>query len=87
MELVESERIKPSRALDLCCGAGTNPIYLARKGFDVTAMDVSDGAVNLFKERVNNEKIEIIFWWEVFLRFASRISRSSLFLILGISIR
>jgi ubiquinone/menaquinone biosynthesis C-methylase UbiE len=61
VELVESERIKPSRALDLCCGAGTNPIYLARQGFDVTAMDVSDGAVNLSKERVHKEELDMNF--------------------------
>jgi hypothetical protein len=29
MELVESGRIRPGRAIDLGCGAGTNAIYLA----------------------------------------------------------
>jgi SAM-dependent methyltransferase len=59
MELVESGRIQPCRTLDLCCGAGTNPIYLAKRGFDVTAMDVSDGAVKLSKERAHKEKLEV----------------------------
>jgi ubiquinone/menaquinone biosynthesis C-methylase UbiE len=59
VELVESGRIKPSRTLDLCCGAGTNPIYLAKKGFDVTAMDVSDGATKLSKQKAHKEKVEM----------------------------
>jgi methylase of polypeptide subunit release factors len=45
VEIVESESIKPCRTLDLCCGAGINPIYFAKQEFDVGAMDVSDGAV------------------------------------------
>jgi len=59
VELVESEKIKPCRTLDLCCGAGTNPIYLAKQGFHVIAIDVSDGAVKLSKERVHKEKLDI----------------------------
>lgn len=57
--LVESEKIRPCKTLDLCCGAGTNPIYLAKKGFEVTAMDVSDGAVKISKKRAEKEKIEM----------------------------
>jgi ubiquinone/menaquinone biosynthesis C-methylase UbiE len=59
VELVETERIKPCKTLDLCCGAGTNPLYLAKQGFDVTAIDISDGAVKLSKKRAHEEKLEI----------------------------
>lgn len=59
VELVESERIQPCKTLDLCCGAGTNPMYLAKQGFDVTAMDISDGAVKLSKERTHKENIDM----------------------------
>lgn len=59
VQLVESKRIDPCKTLDLCCGAGTNPIYLAKQGFDVTAMDSSDGAVKLSKKRVQKEKLEL----------------------------
>jgi ubiquinone/menaquinone biosynthesis C-methylase UbiE len=59
VKLVESGRIKPSKTLDLCCGAGTNPIYLAKKGFDVTAMDISDGATKLSKEKAHKENVEM----------------------------
>lgn len=34
-------KIAPCRAIELGCGTGTNAIWLARHGFDVTAMDLS----------------------------------------------
>lgn len=59
VELVESEKIKPCKTLDLCCGAGTNPQYLAKQGFDVIAIDISDGAVKLSKKRLYQENVEM----------------------------
>ena len=35
VELVEKGLIKRGKALDICCGAGTNALYLAKKGFQV----------------------------------------------------
>lgn len=34
-----------NKALDLACGLGTNSIYLAQLGYQVTAIDVSDVAI------------------------------------------
>ena len=34
-------RLPPGRALDLACGAGRNALFLARNGFEVTAVDIS----------------------------------------------
>ena len=34
-------RLPPGRALDLACGAGRNSLFLARRGFEVTGIDVS----------------------------------------------
>jgi len=39
------------RVLDIGCGAGRFSLYLQRKGFDVTAIDNSPGAVKLSKLR------------------------------------
>ncbi|HEY7199181.1 MAG TPA: methyltransferase domain-containing protein [Candidatus Dormibacteraeota bacterium] len=33
------EALDPGRALDLGCGTGTNAVYLARRGWEVTAID------------------------------------------------
>jgi SAM-dependent methyltransferase len=51
VDLVESGGVNPTETLDLCCGAGTNPVYLAERGFDVTALDISDRAVELTIEK------------------------------------
>ncbi|UCB60342.1 MAG: class I SAM-dependent methyltransferase [Candidatus Bathyarchaeota archaeon] len=57
MRLVDSGRITPCETLDLCCGVGTNPSYLAEKGFNVTALDVSDGAVKHARDRMRDANV------------------------------
>lgn len=74
-ELVDSGRVLPCRTLDLCCGAGTNPIYLAEKGFSVTALDISDGAVKFAKDKAQKAQIEIDFLIGDFLNLPFRIGK------------
>jgi SAM-dependent methyltransferase len=42
------------RVLELGCGTGTNAIYLARRGFDVTAVDGSTEAILLARRRAED---------------------------------
>jgi len=44
-KLAEMESTKTGRAVVLGCGTGTNAIYLAGKGFDVTGVDVAPSAL------------------------------------------
>ena len=37
--------LKPGKALDVACGEGRNAIWLAEQGWDVTAIDFSDVAI------------------------------------------
>ncbi len=37
--------LRPGRALDLACGLGRNALYLAERGWDVTALDYSAVAI------------------------------------------
>lgn len=37
--------LEPGRALDLACGEGRNAVWLAERGWDVTAVDFSDVAI------------------------------------------
>lgn len=45
VRLVESGEVKPGRAIDLGCGTGTNAIYLAQHGFEVTGVDLAPRAI------------------------------------------
>lgn len=50
--LVETaEALRPGAALDLGCGAGGDTIWLARNGWQVTAVDISATAVERVRER------------------------------------
>ncbi|HAS55475.1 MAG: methyltransferase type 12 [Nitrospirae bacterium GWC2_57_13] len=50
VELVESGRVAPCRALDLGCGAGNYAVYLAGRGFDVMGVDISPTAIGMAAE-------------------------------------
>lgn len=41
----------PGRALDLACGAGRNAVWLARRGWDVVALDGSSEAIRIAREQ------------------------------------
>ena len=43
--------IQPCRALEIGCGTGTNSVWLAQQGFDVTGIDVAPLAVERAKQR------------------------------------
>jgi 2-polyprenyl-3-methyl-5-hydroxy-6-metoxy-1,4-benzoquinol methylase len=50
LERLAIERAK-GRVLDIGCGAGRHSLYLQHKGFDVTAIDNSPGAIEVCKLR------------------------------------
>jgi cyclopropane fatty-acyl-phospholipid synthase-like methyltransferase len=45
VELVETGRLRPGRAIDLGCGTGANAVFLARHGFEVTGVDFAPAAL------------------------------------------
>ena len=46
IRVLDEEKLRPCRAIDLGCGSGTNAIFLASRGFDVTAADISPTAID-----------------------------------------
>ncbi len=58
-EIVEDGTIKPGKALVLGCGTGTNAVYLASKGFEVTGVDVAPTALALAEQRAAKAKVGV----------------------------
>ncbi len=54
--VAEVSDLSPGRALDLACGEGRNAIWLAERGWQVTAVDYSDVAVE--KGRARSAEVE-----------------------------
>jgi len=59
MAAVEAGTLKPGRAVVLGCGSGTNAIYLASKGFDVTALDVAPTALTIAGTKADKAKVTV----------------------------
>jgi SAM-dependent methyltransferase len=53
--------VSGGRAMDLGCGAGRNAVYLAGRGFDVTAVDLSVTAIEWARERAAAAGVEVDF--------------------------
>lgn len=49
----------PGSALDLACGAGQNALYLSSNGWDVEAIDGSDVAINILRERAKKQGLAV----------------------------
>lgn len=63
MDLIQSTKVGAAgKALDLCCGLGTNTIYLARSGFQTTGIDISETAVARARIKAREAGADIRFW-------------------------
>jgi SAM-dependent methyltransferase len=58
IQTVTEMPVSPCRALDIGCGTGESAIWLAQKGFKVTAIDISETALNLSRKKPGSEKCE-----------------------------
>jgi cyclopropane fatty-acyl-phospholipid synthase-like methyltransferase len=53
------DRTPPGRALDLGCGTGTNAVEMARRGWEVTAIDFSTRAVQAARRRAASARVPV----------------------------
>ena len=67
VNLVETGSIKVGNALDLCCGAGTNTVYLAQHGFNVVGIDISATALKIAQSKASQANVAIGFVRESFV--------------------
>jgi ubiquinone/menaquinone biosynthesis C-methylase UbiE len=61
IELIESGKISPHIALDVGCGTGTDAIYLASKGINVTAIDISEEAIRIARGKAEKAGVNVNF--------------------------
>jgi SAM-dependent methyltransferase len=61
VKLVESERVNPGRAIDLGCGTGSNAIYLAQHGFEMTGVDYAISAIEKAIRKADVAKVKVEF--------------------------
>ena len=55
------ERLTPGRALDIGCGTGGNAIWLAKRGWQVTALDHSEVAIEKGKRLASEQRVDVEF--------------------------
>jgi len=55
--MIESGKVPIGHALDLGCGTGTNAIYVAQHGFEVTGIDISRRAISLAKRKIRSAQL------------------------------
>ena len=59
-EVLEAmESLSPGKALDLGCGQGRNTLFLAQHGFEVTAVDQNELALEILQSIVEQEDLEM----------------------------
>lgn len=55
----ELDLVNNSRILDIPCGFGRHSVELAKRGYDVTGIDISETFIQSFKEKIDYEKLSI----------------------------
>jgi len=58
---LEEGVIKPGRVVEFGCGTGTDAIYMASRGFDVTAIDISPSAIAQALEKARKAGVAVRF--------------------------
>jgi len=61
VEYFNTKQISPGKVLELGCGPGRNAIYLSGLGFEVDAIDISEGAVRWARERALKAGVDVNF--------------------------
>ncbi len=54
-----TDAMEPGRALDIGCGSGRDAVHLAARGWEVTAVDVVDKALERARQRAMDEGVEV----------------------------
>jgi len=61
VDLVDTGKVQPCKAIDLGCGAGNYAIYFASRGFDVTGVDSSPTAIRIARQNAGQNGLKCNF--------------------------
>lgn len=61
IRVLDAHAVPRGRALEVGCGTGTNAVYLARRGFEVTATDISPTALAAARERAAKAGVDVMW--------------------------
>ena len=59
IETIQDLAVKGAAILEIGCGTGTNAIWLARQGFSVTAIDISDTAIREARKKAGQLRVSL----------------------------
>src|SRR5262249_6227907 len=59
--ILDEDKIDPCSAIDLGCGTGSNSIYLAERGFEVTGIDISPTALDRARGKKARAAVKVRF--------------------------
>ena len=62
VELLDTGKVLPCKAIDLGCGAGNYAVYLAGRGFEATGVDFSPTAIKLAREKAEKKGVKCDFF-------------------------
>lgn len=62
VKAIKTFGIKSGKGLDIGCGTGDNLIWLSRKGFKMTGVDISETAINKARQKAEEAKIKASFY-------------------------
>jgi SAM-dependent methyltransferase len=58
-QTVENGTLRPCRVVELGCGTGNDSIYLAGRGFDVTAIDIAPSAISQAEKKAKDAGVKV----------------------------
>ena len=66
--IVNEYKIAPAKVFEIGCGYGDNSIWLAKQGFEVTAIDLSEEAIRYAIDNAKKEGVDCKFLVQDFLK-------------------
>lgn len=76
VNLVVQKAVQPCKTLEIGCGMGNAAIYLAKNGFDITGIDISEMALAEARIRAFKNQVECTFLCVDFLKDSIEITNT-----------